>query len=483
MSESSNGSTDLPDKRNAGSFLQVNPGPRLLLFYVAIFMKIVASALSAIGFVLGSAVIMIIGAVVWLFFLIVLLVIAAPVADRFLQGGVRWLRSAAIAIAAVILATSLGIITVLFAAGPVPDRDERAPGTVTHLLASLKDVFGYNDAAALSHQAAENFLDGKNPYAESNIVTATIRFNNSTAELTPLRVGRFSGVFPYPDKAQLDDLWREALRNPKCIPPEIESKFNYPAGGFLLPAFFIRLGIGDLRLIYLILTLPVLAYVVVRVRRDLRLLLAGALLISVELWYAMAAGETGFLYFPFLLLAWFLSRRNWWLSALFMAVAVAVKQMAWFLLPFYLVLQFRTLGLKRVLASVSIVAGVFFASNAPFIVSDPSLWVSSVAAPMTDHLFPLGIGAVSPVIGGVLEVRSPLVFGVLEGIVALAALLWYFRYCPRYPNTGPVLSVLPLFFAWRSLWGYFFYMDIIVLTAIMINEYGERPVAPAVVTA
>jgi hypothetical protein len=32
--------------------------------------------------------------------------------------------------------------------------------------------------------------------------------------------------------------------------------------------------------------------------------------------------------------------------------------------------------------------------------------------------------------------------------------------------------VLPLFFAWRSLWGYFFYIDVIILASIMINEYG-----------
>jgi hypothetical protein len=33
--------------------------------------------------------------------------------------------------------------------------------------------------------------------------------------------------------------------------------------------------------------------------------------------------------------------------------------------------------------------------------------------------------------------------------------------------------MLPLFFGWRSLWSYFFYIDIIVLAAIIIDEYGK----------
>jgi hypothetical protein len=30
-----------------------------------------------------------------------------------------------------------------------------------------------------------------------------------------------------------------------------------------------------------------------------------------------------------------------------------------------------------------------------------------------------------------------------------------------------ILPILPLFFAWRSLWPYFFYVDIIMLAVVM----------------
>ena len=68
--------------------------------------------------------------------------------------------------------------------------------------------------------------------------------------------------------------------------------------------------------------------------------------------------------------------------------------------------------------------------------------------------------------------RFPALWVSLIIAVAVAAVLWYFFKCQRYPEAGLLLGVLPLFFAWRSLWGYFFYIDIIILAAIMLNEYG-----------
>ena len=199
-----------------------------------------------------------------------------------------------------------------------------------------------------------------------------------------------------------------------------------------------------------------------------------ALVASVELWNSLAAGETGFLYFPFLLLAWVLYRRNLWVSALFMAVVVAIKQITWFLLPFYLIVIFRTMGWRRLLAVFAIIVGVFIAANAWFFASAPELWLSSIFAPVAGKMFPLGVGAISLVTGGLFTVQSPLIFSIMEFGVFALAIIWYFFYCRRYPDTAPVLSVLPLFFAWRSLWGYFFYVDIIVLGAILINEYGAK---------
>ncbi len=449
--------------------------PRIYLFFLAIFIKIVASALSAIGFVLSSASYQIAGAAVWLVFLVLLLLIAMPTADAWLKTYVHLLRTAAITIVIVFCIVGVVLLGVATTIGLETIDSGQPDSRLSRLMVSLDNVFGYNDATALSHQGTENVLNGKNPYAEANIVTAMIKFEGQADKLTPLRKGSFTDVFPYPSPTQLEQLWQDAVENPSQVPPELETKFNYPALCFLLPAPFIWLGITDFRFIYLILLVPVLAYIIFRIPGNYRVFFIIALVASLEIWNALAAGETGFLYFPFLLLGWILYKRNLWMSALFMAMAVAIKQITWFLVLFYLILIFRTMGWRNLLAVSAIIGGVFIAANAWFIASDLHLWITSILAPVIDDMFPLGVGLISLVSGGVLNVRSPLMFSLLEFGILVLAIVWYYFNCRRYPNAAPVLSVLPLFFAWRSLWGYFFYIDIILLAAIMINEYGPEP--------
>ena len=276
---------------------------------------------------------------------------------------------------------------------------------------------------------------------------------------------------------ELKQFWEDVNMNPDQIPIEIESKFNYPAGGFLLPAPFLAIGLNDFRYIYLILLIPIIVCAIWKTPSSYRIHLVIALIASLELWLSLASGETGFLYFPFLFLGWILYKKNWWASALFIAIAIVIKQLAWFLLPFYMILIFRTKGWQQMTLSLLIIVGVFFSVNGYFIALDPELWINSVAAPVTDNMFPLGVGIISLVSGGYVDIQSPLLFTILEIAVAVAAVLWYFFKCHRYPETGLLLAVFPLFFAWRSLWGYFFYIDVIILASILINEYGNKSVS------
>ena len=448
--------------------------PRIHLFFIAILLKIIASLLSGAGFVLNNGIFYVCATVVWVGFFVVMLAVASPPVDGFLKERWRWLKPVALTIAVVFSVVGLLVLAVSSTVGLESIDADRPEGELSRLMTSLDNVYGYNDATALSHQAAENLLDGENPYAESNVVSAMIEFNGMRDKLTPLRLGRFAAVFPYPAPEQLEQLWEEASLDPSRVPPELESKFNYPAGSFLLPAPFVWMGIGDLRFVFLIFIVPALVYVVLKVPGRYRLLFIMALIASVELWNSLAGGETGFLYFPFLLLGWVLYRRNLWVSAVFMAIAVSTKQITWFLLPFYLIVVFRTMGWRNLLGSAAIVLGVFAAANAWFFFADPDLWLSSIFAPVAGKMFPLGVGLITIVTGGLVVVESPLIFSIMEFGVFGLALIWYWFNCRRYPDTAPLLSVLPLFFAWRSLWGYFFYIDIIVLAAVLINEYGAK---------
>jgi hypothetical protein len=93
---------------------------------------------------------------------------------------------------------------------------------------------------------------------------------------------------------------------------------------------------------------------------------------------------------------------------------------------------------------------------------------------MMDPMFPTGGGLITLVTSGLFKIQSSLPFTILEGIVFIAAIIWYFLYCRRYPQTGPILAIIPLFFAWRSMFPYFFYVDIIVLAYIMVNDDAGR---------
>jgi uncharacterized membrane protein len=283
----------------------------------------------------------------------------------------------------------------------------------------------------------------------------------------------FADVFPYPTDEQMEQLQLKIMENPDEVPIELESCLCYPAGSFLIPALFLLMGISDLRIIYIVLMLPAILYVIWISPAGYRLLLIIIMTISLELWNSLASGETGFLLFPFLLLAWVLIKKHPVPSAIFIGLASTIKQIAWFFIPFYLILIYKTQGIKKAIQSALIILLIFLASNLPFIISNPQLWYDSITSPMTDK-FPLGVGIITLVTSGLINLQSSLVFTFIEGLVLIGSIIWYYRNCHSYPQAGPLLAVLPLFFAWRSIWPYFFYFDIIIIASIIINEYNRK---------
>ncbi len=453
----------------------INPTPRFSLFFIAVVVKLAASALSGIGFVLKSAVFLVSGAVLWLLFFALLFLIASPRTDSLKQSIARRLQKASSVIFAIVLLLGIAELIIVLTIGLTSlGTNEKT----SQVLESLEHTFAYNDATALCHQAISNYFSGKNPYAEANIASAMTEYGVHADKLTPLHQGAFADSFPYPDTEQLEAAAAEAAANPGK-PCDFESRLGYPAGCFLIPAPLVMLGIGDIRLVYALIILVAVGIVLWKAPPPFRWPLAAALLVSLELPNSLAAGETGFLVFPFLLLAWVFLPRNLWFSALCLGIAAAVKQTAWFFIPFYLILVFRTGGGRKLLESFGIVAATFLVLNLPFIIDDAGLWFTSIMSPMVDKMFPLGVGAVTLVTGGLIPTSSPVLFGFLEVSLLGLACVWYFFYCRRLPAAGPILAILPLFFAWRSLWPYFFYIDFIVLAGIALNEYGAKTSRPA----
>jgi hypothetical protein len=449
---------------------QLGAEPRPLLLYFVIVLGLGASAICGVAYALNWDFMWGIGGFVWLVWLACLFVIADRRTDRFLQRHIDWLRRGAFGVFASLAVLGLVEIVGLEFFRTSFTHADSASGNFVLLMDAMNHGLSYNDGTALVHQAAENLLAGKNPYANANIVTALQRFHGSYDRVTPLRVGRFAGTIKYPTQAELKALWEESVLQPESPPAELVSRVAYPAGSFLLPLPFIAAGVPDLRVVYLLAVVGGLACVAWRLPAKRRLIFAGAVIISLELWNSVMDGETGSLAFPFLLLGWVLLDTKLWVSAVFMGLAMASKQTAWFFLPFYLILVYRTTGFRDLLRATAAVGGVFLVLNLPFIIMDPGLWFASVLSPMTDQTFPLGVGLITVVTSGLVNIASPLPFTVLEALAMAAALVWYYRNCRSNPYVAPVLALTPLFFAWRSLWAYFYYVDIILLAMILMEH-------------
>jgi hypothetical protein len=465
---------------NIKSWLSRSPPPRIMLIFPTILIMLFSMWAGALALNYNSDAFAVVGIILGVIWIGLLALVALPQTDRWLAGMQRWFKPLAATLMVVLVFAGAVELLALVATGLGTTGGGILGGSTPKFLAYISHDLSSSDAVALLDQAVDNVLSGKNPYAEANVVSAVISLDSPYDKTTPLRLGSFAEAFPYPSTAEINALWDDAVKTPETVPVELESKLGYPSGFFLIPALFSLLGVHNIRVVSLLLVVAALAIAIALTPARMRLWLAGASLGSLVIWNGVASGMTGSLYFPFLLLAWVLWRKNLWASALCMGVAVATKQVVWFFLPFYLILLFRFLPWKKAAIGMGLVVAVFAAFNLPFIVAGPSLWWDSVISMMKDPLFPSGWGAITLVLQGWVNIQSSLLFTILEGAVFLATIVWYWRNARKYPFLGVVLPVLPLFFAWRSLWPYFFYIDVILL-AVVMQEYGTSPGTPQAV--
>lgn len=465
-----------------GGLLTSSP-PRTYLYYVAVFVELGASAVSGVGFVLEDSHYFLGGTVLWAVWFVLMFMVTRPSSDEWLRPQSKFLHRIAAVI--FIFLFVVGVAELIGMAGLYPRliRHERTGGEFVEVLQGLNTVFEYNDSTILVQQASENLLKGDNPYAHANIIEGLIQFEGAPDRVTPLRQGRFADIFPYPALHQLELLFQDAVQDPANPPVELESRFCYPAGAFLLPAPFIAMGMDDLRWILAGFALAGLAYALWRIpRAGNKLLFLGGALISLEFWNSVGAGETSMLVFPLLMVAWLSLDRNRWVSLAFMGLAIATKQTAWFILPFYLIFFLKTYGWRQITAGIGIMVAVFVALNLPFAIADFKLWLDSVISPMADPMFPLGVGIITLVTSGLVDIQSTIPFTIMEAAAGVLALVWYYRNCRKYPHVALVLAVLPIFFAWRSLWTYFYYVGLISFAGVLSGASERREELPVSIT-
>ena len=326
----------------------------------------------------------------------------------------------------------------------------------------------HNDAIALNDCSARLLLAGQDPYTSLNIFDCYARFQIGADRTTPLRRGDFADVTIYPTDDQLDRTWvkREHLGGNV----EFVTRPSYPALSFVLLVPFVALGL-DTNYVYLACLLAAMALIVWRPSAGLRPFVLTGLLGASCLAAFTVGGSADLLYALPLVAAWMWRDRV--RGAFAFGVACAIKQIAWFLAPFWLIATFATLGVRAAVRQAAIAAAVFLVTNVPFIVWHPADWFDGVLTPVVAPMFPRGAGIVFLATNGSSDLLPANVYLALEATAMAICLAIAWRTRRSSPEIGIALALIPLFFAWRSLFSYFFLVPLFAFAGLVRMPVGE----------
>lgn len=327
----------------------------------------------------------------------------------------------------------------------------------------------HNDAIALNECAARLLLDGRDPYIDLDVFTCYARLGIGADRTTPLRQGLFARDGFYPTDGELDAVW-SSRSHESALNVEFESRLSYPALSILLIAPWVALG-WDTNILYILCLVAAMALVILRAPLGSRPFVLTGLLGAASLAAFTVGGSADLLYALPLVAAWLWRERRW--SGLAFGVACATKQIAWFFGPFFLIAIATRQGWRVALRRAAEAAAIFAVVNLPFIVHDAPAWLAGISAPVLDPMFPRGSGLIFLVINRVVPLWPPLAYTALEAIAFAICVAIAWRSRRTSPELGVVLATIPLFFAYRSLFSYFFLLPLFAFAALVRMPMGD----------
>jgi hypothetical protein len=327
----------------------------------------------------------------------------------------------------------------------------------------------HNDAIALNECAARLVLQGRDPYTDLDVFACYGRLGIGPDRTTPLRRGEFADVPMYPSDDQMDRVWDERASGVGTN-EEFVWRPSYPALSFLLIVPAVAAGI-DTNFLYVGCLLVAMAFVIARAPRTLRPFFLTALLGAASLAAFTVGGSSDLLYALPLVVAWMYRDRKW--AGIPLGVAFATKQIAWFFAPFWIIATVTEKGWRVAARDLGVAAAIFAATNLPFVVHDPEAWIRGVLTPAIEPMFARGAGLIFLFTNGALPLAPSIAYTALEVTAGIICLVIAWRTRRTSPELGAVLAIVPLFFAWRSLFSYFFLLPLFALAAIARMPLGE----------
>ncbi len=322
------------------------------------------------------------------------------------------------------------------------------------------------DVVAFSDENARLTLAGQNPYdpttSRAAFTQALRRFPYVTP--SPLRRGAFGTGEAYPSQARVVAVERAYLRwqasQPSATPDPTGGAFDpatthsYPALSFLLYAPLIWAGAPGILPLHLAVYLALLIWLIAQAQVSMRLWAALVALAALPLTLFSLLADAEVICLAFIVLAWHY-RGNRWVSTVALGLGCAFKQYCWLFAPFILLDAWLEYGWREALRRAGLTLGVILLPNLPYIILTPGSWFSSLWLPITEPLFPHGMGLVALTTGGLLPNAPASVYGALAGLALLGALVAFARWRGALREAALLLALLPLYFAFRSQPNYF----------------------------
>ena len=333
----------------------------------------------------------------------------------------------------------------------------------------------YSDAIAFVHEDADLLRAGRNPFtADDAFWIAVKRWPSSLA--TPLFGSKAFGSNPYTYPS--GKVMTRVLQQEVAHPNERDSHnfdpatvHNYPAGIIWLALPLAWAGLPSIVWLNLAFFALMIGIVASRAPRAMRLPLAVVLLANPALMINVMTMNFDVCCLAFVIAAW-----NWMRhecsSAVLIGVACAVKQLAWFIAPFYLLEVWRREGWQAALRRSVWVALGFLVPNLPFIIMSPSAWLHSIVVPLTDPMFPLGFGMITLGLSKAIPLGVPAMWTLLSLLLLLGffVLQWRRR---TITADGLLFALVPLWFAWRSPVNYLALLPVLAAW-IAVSHYAHN---------